>query len=180
MDRFGTINSRINNLVDYTRHSLLFVEAKHGVFIGLCLAILGSIASLISQDTLNQIIAPKCLCVTIGAIITFASWIMALCSSLWAVYPRSSPLKRIRVTSPRGILFRSESLAHYTEEQLMASISEGIEGYQFDNYQKQRINNIIDTARSTARKYQLFRLSLRLFIVSVAFAIATLILIKLP
>lgn len=180
MDRSETINSRINDLVNYTRHSLLFVEAKHGAFIGLCLAMLGSIASLISKDTLNQIIAPKCLCIAIGVIITLTSWLMALCCSLWAVYPRSTPLKRRRVTSPPGILFRSESLAHYTEEQLMASLSEGIKGYLFDNYQKHRINNILDTARSTARKYRLFRWSLRLLFVSVAFATVTLILIILP
>ncbi len=157
------VEKRLEDLIQYVNHSLVFVETKHGSFIALCIVFLiGIVEHFMNKDNNSEcgFIFGKIL-----VLIAFIVLIAAFSTSLLAFYPMKKSLKCTCKKSLEeiGSFFRCENLEHCSPELLMTMLSEGEEEYEFDDFEKQKIERILNTSKVVARKYRLFRCSIRLF-----------------
>lgn len=151
------VEKRINDLSQYAQHSLLFVEAKHGAFVALCLVLaIGIIENFMHTE-------PECVCRTVVTFVALLFLIASLCTSLWAFYPTKTRKPATKTPAAEDTLFRCENIECFSLEQLMERLSQGAENHEFDSFQKQKINHIIIVSVAAARKYRLFRNALKLF-----------------
>ncbi len=162
------VEKRLDDLSQYVQHSLTFVEAKHGAFIALCLVLL----SVIIENCMER--ASLCECVL--TIIALAVLIVALCTSLGAFYPVKKGGKAKPVVKPTDSIFRCENIESLSSQQLMQKLSEGVEEYEFDSFQREKVNNIIAVSKAASRKYRLFRTALKIFAVFICLFVVMLIL----
>ncbi len=157
MKNTDIIEKRINDLSQYAQHSLLFVEAKHGAFVALCLVLaIGIIENFMHTE-------PECVCRTVVTFVALLFLIASLCTSLWAFYPTKTRKPATKTPAAEDTLFRCENIECFSVEQLMVRLSQGAENHEFDSFQKQKINHIIIVSVAAARKYWLFRNALKLF-----------------
>lgn len=162
------IEKRLDDLSQYVQHSLTFVEAKHGAFIALCLVLL----SVIIENCME--VASLCEYILTTATLVFL--ICSLCTSLWAFYPVKKGGNANPFVKPTDSIFRCENIESLSSQQLMQKLSEGVEEYEFDSFQREKVNNIIAVSKAASRKYRLFRTALKIFAVFICLFVVMLIL----
>lgn len=128
MKNTDIIEKRINDLSQYAQHSLLFVEAKHGAFVALCLVLaIGIIENFMHTE-------PECVCRTVVTFVALLFLIASLCTSLWAFYPTKTRKPATKTPAAEDTLFRCENIECFSVEQLMVRLSQGAENHEFDNF----------------------------------------------
>ncbi|MDO4779879.1 MAG: hypothetical protein Q3992_02510 [Bacteroides sp.] len=171
------VDKRINELTQYVNQSLLLVEAKHASFTALCLVLV----SVIFEHFIGK---HSCVFMKYLIAITTITLLASMSISIFAIYPRERK-KRKNKKGTLSILeknyqkikkfsyskkdtgnkkkyeihylFRCEDIESSSNKIIMRIISEGIEGYKFSDFDRQRIDKIMGVAKSASRKYRLFR-----------------------
>lgn len=183
----SVVDKRIDDLIHDVNHAILFVEAKHGSFIALCLVLI----AVIFEHFIG-----KHSCPFINALITATTitLLVSMLISIRAIYPRKRKRRKGRKETLSILekswqkikkflygkketeneetgneetenkekhkihyLFRCEEIELSSSGEIMNIVSEGIEGYRFSEFEKHKINKIMGVAKSTSRKYRLFR-----------------------
>lgn len=173
----SVVDKRIDDLIHDVNHAILFVEAKHGSFIALCLVLI----AVIFEHFIG-----KHSCPFINALITATTitLLVSMLISIRAIYPRKRKRRKGRKETLSTLekswqkikkflhtkketenkekyeihyLFRCDEIEQSSSGKIMKIVSEGIEGYRFSEFEKHKINKIMGVAKSTSRKYRLFR-----------------------
>lgn len=180
----SVVDKRIDDLINAMNQAILFAEAKHGSFIALCLVLIAVI--------FEQFIG-KHSCPFINAIITATTitLLVSMLISIFAIYPRKRKKRKGRKETLSILekswqkikkflygkketenkekhkihyLFRCEEIELSSSGEIMNIVSEGIEGYKFNEFEKHKINKIMGVAKSASRKYRLFRRAIYSFV----------------
>lgn len=173
----SVVDKRIDDLIHDVNHAILFVEAKHGSFIALCLVLI----AVIFEHFIG-----KHSCPFINALITATTitLLVSMLISIRAIYPRKRKRRKGRKETLSILekswqkikkflhskketenkekhkihyLFRCEEIELSSSGEIMNIVSEGIEKYEFSEFEKYKINKIMGVAKSASRKYRLFR-----------------------
>ena len=147
------MNYRLDRLTDYANGSLGFAEAKNAALLTLSIAIVAAILATNPTDECAKALLYLSL---LPLIIT----IFILVISFYPVNSRQKAAKPGKSTD----LFSCENIAAMGLEKLTERVLEGSESPLPDLFQQQQLINILRKSQAAARKYQLFRLATRGFV----------------
>lgn len=159
MESAEKVEKRLDYLSQYVEQSLLFVETKHAAFIAMSLVF---IIGLFEQFMTHPI--EHC-CMRLFGGLALLLLLIALIISLLAFYPIRKSRRYFEKVSDSDFksIFRCENLAHLSVDELVKKLTEDIDDYELDVFDRERLESIIAVSKATARKYRLFRICLRLF-----------------
>lgn len=168
MENNNKTEKLIEELSRYVNQSLLFVETKHASIIAFCAIILGEVVEHISI----KIDFNDCMFYIKGIpfIIAFIALLYSMITSLYAFYPPKAKEKQNKKSEKKiekgTNLFRCETLECFSEEELAHYLMAENEENPLDCYEKEVIKHIITTSKAAARKYRMFRISIKKLIFS--------------
>jgi hypothetical protein len=145
-------NQKVKDLYEYVQHSLIFVEAKHGVITALNGGAIIGIGSMLQDYAINNYFHQN----NCWYYLAFVPPIFSLVFSLSSFYPPRAIQKKSQELC-NGTLFNCENLSAFSEEELVQMLADGNELSRFD---REKVAYIQRTAKVVGRKYKLFRKAL--------------------